>query len=164
MEEDDPTPKIGTDRLVELPVSVPDKFARAVGYFQDQQHVMIRYAPGNEVVYSDGQLRATGRLHPFLRWDRTAGPELYQTVVGSPPSVDHRLSTLLERLGLDLGGELPGNAALVFDRYDDRVFVGTIEQARSFLDRFNDPDDLDAEAFERVLNEWTPDDESLFDS
>jgi hypothetical protein len=102
--------------LTPIQAPVPPMLAKALGYNGDARYVAFKWTPyGDETLYNDGRLSATGNWQAFLAYIRhpAVNPVLREYDLGS--------------------SEREAKHAIVLDQEKHEVFIAPVKELQAFL-------------------------------
>jgi hypothetical protein len=147
--------------LTPLNVPVPPMLAKAIGYTGDARYVAFKWTPyGDEALYNDGRLSATGNWQAFLAYIQhpAVSPLLSEYDLGSSDSeARHCLILDRETLELAIAPVKEANAVLADQwppeppiRMSQAEYLVQISKA---LKQVKQPKDIDIEEIQRRIDE-----------
>jgi hypothetical protein len=145
--------------LTPLQAPVPPMLATAMGYTGDARHVAFKWTPyGDEALYNDGRLSATGNWQAFLAYIQhpAVSPLLSAYDLGSSDrEARHCLILDREKLELSIAPVTEANAFLAEQwppeppiRMSQQEALAAISEA---LKQVTQPEDIDIEEIQRRI-------------
>jgi hypothetical protein len=147
--------------LIPLQAPVPPMLATAIGYNGNAQYVAFKWTPyGDEALYNDGRLSATGNWQAFLAYIQhpAVSSLLSEYDLGSSDSeARHCLILDREKLELAIAPVKEANAVLA-DQWPPEPPIRMSQQEElaaisEVLEHVKQPDDIDIEEIQRRIEE-----------